>query len=173
MNSNTTIILFGAIAIAFLLVLSVLDAILPKNLPYKKKHLLSKTEYAFWKILQNKANENGILICPKVRMEDFIEITSSKRSRQSWRGRVKSRHIDFIICDCNLRMLAGVELDDDTHKYNKATIESDKFKNEVFKKIEVPLYRIVVGKDDYNKQIDDMLNSMRSAHLIETTTNNR
>ena len=46
-----------------------------RQYPYRQKFLLTKTEYAFYKILEEKCTKNGLRICPKVRLEDFISVT--------------------------------------------------------------------------------------------------
>lgn len=136
------------------------------RMPYGHRHILTKTEYAFWKTLQLKTRQYDLLICPKVRMEDFLSVkVKSERQRQAWRGKVKSRHIDFILCDKDMNMIAGIELDDNSHKYNKETIQSDKFKNRVFEAIGYPLFRIIVSKGNYAAQIDEMLNSLHCLKL--------
>lgn len=74
-------------------------------LPYEKKMLLTKTEYGFWKCLKQKCDEKGFIICPKVRMEDFLSVTvKDKRQLMKYRGYIKSRHIDFMICDSALHI---------------------------------------------------------------------
>lgn len=62
--------------------------------PYKKKMLLTKTEYAFYNILKIKCDKNNVLICPKIRMEDFLEVTD-KQNKLKYRGYIKSRHIHY------------------------------------------------------------------------------
>ncbi len=160
MNDNSIWYVLGivvALAILFLISKSSFG-----SMPYERRNLLTKTEYAFWKVLQRKADENHLRVCPKVRMEDFLSVnTTNERSRMSWRGRVKSRHIDFILCDMDLHIVAGVELDDNTHLYNRRTIESDKFKNAVFKKINIPLFRVSVSKGDYETQLNEMLDILK------------
>ena len=123
--------------------------------PYKKKYLLSSTEYRFYKILKEKCDAAGLLICPKVRMEDFLTITDLK-NKNKYRNRIKSRHIDFIICNADLYMLAGLELDDNSHS-NERALDSDHLKDNVFRTIGVPLYRIAVGPNFYAERIDEML----------------
>ena len=123
--------------------------------PYAKKLLLTKTEYRFYKMLKEKCDQKGLWICPKVRMEDFLYVTD-KENVGKYRGYIKSRHIDFILCDQNLYMLAGLELDDPSH--NMASAKAvDKFKNNVFKTIKVPLYRITTEPALYEKRIEEML----------------
>ncbi len=129
-------------------------------LPYSKKHILTKTEYGFWKVLKEKCNVYGLIICPKVRMEDFIEIkVQDYKTKQSFRGRIKSRHVDFILCDNDLNILAGIELDDYSHNSKKAK-ETDDFKNQVFRIINLPLFRISVDKSNYGAQIEEVLKQL-------------
>ncbi len=125
--------------------------------PYEKKMLLTKTEYAFYKILKKKCDEHNLLICPKVRMEDFLTVTD-KKNVMKYRGYIKSRHIDFMLCNKDLHIIAGVELDDNSHKKEKAQA-ADHFKNQVFCKINIPLFRIKTsGK--YEEQLDTVLNTL-------------
>lgn len=125
--------------------------------PYKKKMLLTKTEYAFYNILKMKCDKNNVLICPKVRMEDFLEVTD-KQNKLKYRGYIKSRHIDFMLCDSKLNLLAGIELDDKSHN-EKESAAIDHFKNRVFQTINLPLFRVKVMKaEQYGIQIDNILN---------------
>ncbi len=126
--------------------------------PYKSKMLLTKTEYAFYQILKTECDQNNMLICPKVRMEDFIETTTSEE-KQKYRNYIKSRHIDFIICDSKLHILAGIELDDYSHNNTKAQ-KKDEFKNDVFKTINIPLYRIKTEKNEYINRIKEIINEL-------------
>lgn len=126
--------------------------------PYKKKFLLTKTEYNFHKILQEECSRNNLLICPKVRMEDFLEVTD-KNDYMKYRGYIKSRHIDFIICDKDLHILCGIELDDNSHNTEKAQ-KTDSFKDNVFKAIDIPLFRIKVSDGAYRIKIVNIINAL-------------
>lgn len=108
--------------------------------PYERKNLLTKTEYTFFKALKLFCDENQLLFCPKVRMEDFISVTD-KQNNAKYRGYIKSRHIDFMLCDEQLHILCGIELDDKSHNTQKAQ-KTDDFKNKVFAQINIPLFRI-------------------------------
>lgn len=125
--------------------------------PYEKKMLLTKAEYAFYNILKRKCDENNLLICPKVRMEDFINVTD-KKNILKYRGYIKSRHIDFMICDNKLNLLAGLELDDSSHQ-NKDVADVDEFKNKVFKTIQLPLFRVKISQD-YGIQLDKIIREL-------------
>lgn len=123
--------------------------------PYAKKYLLSVAEYRFYKVLKEQCDEADLLICPKVRMEDFLTVTDGQ-NRAKYRGRIKSRHIDFIICNADLYMLAGLELDDSSHNSLSAQ-ETDRFKDNVFQAIGLPLYRIAAEPRYYPERIAEML----------------
>lgn len=123
-------------------------------LPYEKKMLLTKTEYGFWKCLKQKCDEKGFIICPKVRMEDFLSVTvKDKKQLMKYRGYIKSRHIDFMICDSALHILAGLELDDRSHNSANAQ-KTDMFKNQVFTVIGLPLFRVIIGGENYETQLN-------------------
>lgn len=120
---------------------------------YKKKNLLTKAEYSFWKILYIACEERKFIICPKVRMEDFLSVVKTeKKEIMRYRGYIKSRHIDFIICDNALHILAGIELDDNSHKRDDVK-KVDDLKNQIFKDINVPLYRISMSEGKYQEQV--------------------
>lgn len=135
------------IAILFLCLLFLLkllqNYLQKRRYPYKKKFLLTKAEHTFHKILQEECDRKHLRICPKVRMEDFLEVTD-KKNYMKYRGYVKSRHIDFLICDQDMHILCGIELDDSSHNTDAAQ-KTDNFKNNVFKAIDIPLFRIKVS----------------------------
>lgn len=126
------------------------------NFPYKAKLLLTKSEYTFFKTLQKILDNDKYIICPKVRLEDFIDVTD-KQEIFKYRGYIKSRHVDFLICDNNLHILFAIELDDKTHNSEKAK-NTDEFKNKLFEKIGIKLYRIKT-EDNYEISINNIINS--------------
>ena len=132
---------------------------------YAKKNLLTKAEYSFWKILYIACEERKFIICPKVRMEDFLSIVKTeKKEIMRYRGYIKSRHIDFIICDNALHILAGIELDDNSHKKDDVK-KVDDLKNQIFKNINVPLYRVSMSEGKYQEQIDKILLELENKNL--------
>ena len=110
-------------------------------------------EYVFYGILKKKCEAAGLLICPKVRLEDFINVTA--RERMKYRGYIKSRHVDFLICDSALHILAALELNDPSHSSAKAQ-QTDNFKNQLYASIGLPLFRIPTGQD-YSQKIDELI----------------
>lgn len=124
---------------------------------YQKKNLLTKTEYAFYMKSKESLQEKNLYLYPKVRLEDFIETTGEWKDKQSYRSRIKSRHVDFLICDDKLHIKAAIELDDKSHSSEKAQA-ADLFKNELFSSLKIPLIRIQV-KQDYTEDINNLLNN--------------
>ena len=137
-------------------------------MPYKKRLILTKTEYAFYTVLVKECYKRKLLVCPKVRLEDLVYVTDKEHPLR-YRGYVKSRHVDFVITDIRLNALAAIELDDPSHDTYKAA-KTDRFKNELFKTINVPLIRVKTGTD-YITQITiifDNLNFNTNTTMAKT-----
>lgn len=134
---------------------------------FEKKNLLTKAEYYFWKKLKLKCDEHEVLICPKVRMEDLVNVKcEDQKTKQRYRGYIKSRHIDYILCDKDLNIIAGIELDDNSHT-NKNVKKVDDLKNDVFAAIGVPLIRV---KASGGKKYDETLEKLFSQTLLLNKT---
>lgn len=91
------------------------------NLNYKKKPLLTDNEYNFYRYLAPIAHKYGFCILSKVRIADLVEPTASINKERSEYfhhfGKIKSKHIDFALCDPkNLNVKLLIELDDKSHK---------------------------------------------------------
>ena len=130
-----------------------------KIFPYERTLLLTKREWEFYKRLKKITDKYNLHILSKVRMEDIIKVKDglTYSETQSARGRIKSRHIDFIIAEPEyLKVLLAIELDDNSHKYKKS-VESDKFKNDVFNSVGLPYIR-TYGYDDIEYLICQTLN---------------
>lgn len=126
---------------------------------YEKKGLLTKTEYNFYSVLKPMCDSRQLLICPKIRLEDFINVkVMDSKEKMKYRGYIKSRHVDFIICNNMLNILAAIELDDPSHNTAKAK-QTDEFKNELFRSVGIPLFRIKTNSD-YNYMLNTILGSL-------------
>lgn len=126
--------------------------------------VLTKPEYAFYTILEDKCDFADLIICPKVRLEDFINVRNI-REKQSYRGRIKSRHVDFLICDREMKPLCGIELDDSSHNSWKAQ-KADKFKNDLYKAIGLTLYRVPTGSN-FEAKIDFIIHEIKQESTPE------
>ena len=88
-------------------------------------------------------------IFSKVRLEDILSVKEAIREprlRWQYRGRIKSRHVDFLICHIQGGFLCAIELDGSAHVGAQAQ-QNDRFKDEIFKRAGLPLFRIKTGED--------------------------
>lgn len=96
---------------------------------YQKKYLLTRNEWHEYKKLRNYAEAAGLQICPKVRLLDIIEPRKGENYR-SLLAKIQSKHVDFLICDQDLRIKGILELDDGSHD-QKDRIQRDAFVDEI------------------------------------------
>ena len=145
---------------------------LPEDFPYAQKMLLTKAEYRFYLTLKEKCDKRNYLICPKVRIEDFVSVTATQYCDLiKYRGYIKSRHIDFMICDNRLYLLSGIELDDLTHTQPDAKVIDD-LKTGIFNAIKLPLFRVKIS-DSYDEPVDQILDwlAAQKAKNVSLATN--
>ncbi len=132
------------------------------RLPYRRKdYLLSIAERNFYEVLNKISEENNFLLFAKVRLEDLLWLPSglSWSERLSFRGRIKSRHIDFVICDReNIRPLLAVELDDSSHEREDRK-ERDENIDHILHDAGLPILHIPV-QQFYN--LEEILNQIRN-----------
>ena len=117
---------------------------------YYAVNILTKNEYSFYMKLRSKIDKD-LLVFPKVRMEDIVNVNKNFDNSNKTRHRnyIKSRHLDFIIADKDLRILCAVELDDSSH-FSKEAKVTDKLKNDILKDAQIPLLRGFNNQSDIN-----------------------
>lgn len=117
---------------------------------YTKGYVMTQTELIFYRQLKQITDKLNLTIFPQVDMERIIKV-SDNNSKD--RNRIKSRSIDFtIVNNDKCKIICCIELDDKSHNKEKAYY-GDNLKNEIFKKINIPLYRI---KTDYKYNLDEI-----------------
>ncbi len=133
--------------------------------PYiKQKSLFYPSENRFYFILKDIIGEK-YLIFSKVRMCDLLYIPSMYRSDYfSYFGKIKSKHIDFVICDKeNVEPILAIELDGSSH-FRFDRVERDDFVNNIFADANFPLLRFSVSvnysKDEIFKQLSFYLTKL-------------
>lgn len=100
-----------------------------EKLPYIKKNLMTKNEWAFYKQLKPIADKHNYSIICKTRVADLIDVQKglSKSEWQTAFNRINKKHIDFILCKPeNLLPVLLIELDDNSHDTEKSK-ERDEF----------------------------------------------
>ena len=105
---------------------------------------------------------NDYIVLSKVRIEDFVDVSKGamKNSRWSLRGRIKSRHIDFLICNrATTKPLLGIELDGKSHN-DPIRQNRDQFVDELYKTINLPIQHILVG-ENFSESAQNIKNGLR------------
>lgn len=125
--------------------------------PYMRRDVLTRAEYTFFAMLNKAVADKGFYVCPKVRLEDFLYVRD-KKNLSKWRGHIRSRHVDFLICDAKMQVVAGIELDDKSHEAEKQKVV-DKFKDDVFTTVQIPLFRVKVGSN-YEARIGEIIGKL-------------
>ncbi len=122
------------------------------NMYQRKNYLMTDTEEKFYKILINNLPNYDIFA--QVNLERIIYC---KTRSYSYRNRIKSCSIDFVITrKDNCKIICCIELDDYTHNY-KDRIERDKFINRLFYSVGLPLLRINVAPSYDIDKIKEMI----------------
>ena len=93
---------------------------------YVKVPLLTYRELSQYYILKEIADSKGLNVFTKVRLLDLVVPRPGMRNIKGLKARVMSKHVDFVICDKNLYVVAIIELDDSTH------LRSDRIKRDQF-----------------------------------------
>lgn len=112
-----------------------------EKMPYKKKLLLTKHEWSFYKSLKPVADELGYSVLAKIRVADLVEVTAKDRSEwQKYFNKVNKKHIDFVLAKPeNLQIVLLIELDDNSH--NEAQKQRDEFIEALYKQTGYKLLR--------------------------------
>jgi hypothetical protein len=111
----------------------------------RRERVMNVSEQKLFEELQEAFGE-GYIILSKIRIEDFVE-TRDGDGKYGARGRIKSRHVDFLICDkITTAPLTAIELDGGSHR--KVSVqERDLFVDELYQSIGLPIQHIHVGED--------------------------
>lgn len=93
---------------------------------YQSKYFLTQNELYQFKKLKELADRKGYEVCPKVRLLDLLEPKRNHRKYKTLFYKIQAKHVDFVVCDGNMRVKAIVELDDSSHN-NQARKDRDGF----------------------------------------------
>ena len=112
-----------------------------EKMPYKKKLLLTKNEWSFYKALKPAADELGYTVLAKIRVADLVEVTAADRSEwQTYFNKINKKHIDFALAKPeNLQLVLLIELDDNSH--NDSQKQRDEFIEALYKQTGYKLLR--------------------------------
>lgn len=118
-----------------------------ENLPYKKKLLLTKNEWAFYKSLKPIADELGYSVLAKIRVADLVEVNvKDSKDFMKYFNKINKKHVDFILAKPeNLQIELLIELDDNSH--NSSQKQRDDFVEALYKQTGYKLLRVKGAAD--------------------------
>jgi very-short-patch-repair endonuclease len=122
---------------------------------------VNRSEQAFFHTLRH-ALPSDFHLHSKVRLEDIVRVKKSIKGQTHWqlRGRVKSRHVDYLITNMEGVPMAAIELDGTSH--NKAALNADMLKDGIFEAVGLPLIRVRSGSN-YSQAARRVLSQIRYA----------
>ncbi len=121
----------------------------------KNKSILTPREDVFYKSLIEAVDNNQFQVFAKVRLADFTFLANQPENQKFHRNQLMCKHVDFLLCNkFSLAPILGIELDDSSHKLLEHQ-ERDKFKDNLFLAVGLPLLRMDLQSDypsDYLRQ---------------------
>ena len=100
------------------------------NGSYTQKWMFTYNEKDAFRKLKPIADDMGYLLFAKVRLLDLVEPKKGSKHYKALFNKIKSKHIDFVLCNTNLVAKYLIELDDSSHEREDRK-ERDKFVDEV------------------------------------------
>ncbi|MEO0514346.1 MAG: DUF2726 domain-containing protein [Planctomycetota bacterium] len=133
--------------------------------PYRRrKYLLSRAEFSFFRVLQSVALENGWVVCAKVNLNDLLYLEKGAENRMAWLNKINRKHADFVLCDAQtMQPVMVVELDDKCHQSASAQ-KRDGVKDRALAAAGLPIVRVKAAKGYEPAAVRDKLaNGLASA----------
>lgn len=137
--------------------------------PYKKKLLLTKNEWYFYKNLKPVADELGYSVLAKIKLSDlvFVDI-DDKHEYFKYLGKINQKHVDFALAKPeNLQIVLLIELDDNSHTQQQ--VERDTFVERLYATTGYKLLR-VKGHMNIKEKIQDILKEETKENTDEERT---
>lgn len=93
---------------------------------YQRKYLFTLNEKHEFRKLVTWATARNYYVFPKVRLLDIIEPRHNVDNYKKLLWKIQAKHVDFLICDQEMRIKFIIELDDNSHDRRDRT-ERDEF----------------------------------------------
>jgi very-short-patch-repair endonuclease len=169
--------LFLAIAVVILAVLGFVAVFAKKlfggapsgKLPYERiRSLLTPAERSFFEVLRGITGEE-ILVFVKVRMEDLLYLPKGTPERQSYINRVRSKHVDFVLCDREkISPILVIELNDRSHE-SQSRQDRDAFLQNAFDAAGIPILWVTAQASYNPRQLAEQIQSAMSVQKTQPT----
>lgn len=107
----------------------------------KRDYLLTKAERSFFGVLEQAVQGQLRVMC-KVRLADVVAVKKGIQNpeRQRLFNSIRSKHVDFVLCDsARVTVQCVVELDDKSHEEDERQ-ERDAFVDQVMQSAGIPIF---------------------------------
>lgn len=124
---------------------------------FKKDYTFTKNELFAYRDIKKIADKCDLVVFPKMRLADICGVTKGTKYWNAYFSKIKSKHIDFVLCDNKLcSPMIAIELDDSTHQREDRK-KRDAFVNDLMNHIGIPILHI------YNTQgLDEKIKGILS-----------
>lgn len=159
---NTNIMIYIFIGIVILIIVFIVKLLRREKYPFDKvDSIVTNSEKPFLQVLLLIIPDD-FYILTKVRLADIVKVRKGTKDYLRHFNKIKSKHIDFVICDSfNFEPLLAIELDDPSHLTEDAQ-DRDYVKDKVLQSSQMPILRVKTQKK-YDKEIlkEEILNILR------------
>ncbi|TSA87090.1 DUF2726 domain-containing protein [Deinococcus detaillensis] len=116
---------------------------IPASFPVQaKQYFFSRSEGQFYETLLEALQGGPYIAFPNVRLNDLMMIKASGGERQAVLGRLRDKHVDFlIVARAQYRPVLGIELDGASHENDQQQYR-DAVKDTLFASARLPLLRL-------------------------------
>lgn len=97
---------------------------------YQPQYLMTINEKSQYRKLRQWANQHNLIVFCKVRLLDLI---TPRKNQENYKGalwKIQAKHVDFVICDQDIRVKCIVEISDGSHS-RQDRADRDNFVSEV------------------------------------------
>lgn len=136
----------------------VMGGALPDRFPLKTKgYFFSRSESALYSALTTALEGTPYRVFPNVRLNDVFLIEAQGTERASTLGRLRDKHVDFLIVEgANFRPVLGIELDGASHRSERQQAR-DAVKNLAFKSAGLPLVRLDAARSHTSPALRELV----------------
>lgn len=115
---------------------------------YNTRKLLDNAEYEFYMFFKNECENKDMIALPKIKVEQFTNLAYTEHPA------------DFIICDQEYNVIAGIELESNVPDTKAELVEK------VFHIIKKPIFRINFQNNIYQEQTRDIINFLYEKYIF-------
>lgn len=128
-----------------------------------RSDFFNRSEFIFYQMLEDKLPKN-FMVFAKTRIEDFIRVKSQKDNSTfySLRGFIKSRHVDFLICNEHGNPKLAIEIDGGSHNAHERQ-ERDSFLDKIYHEVWLNIIHIRVG-ENFETKIQEIILKLQDAN---------